>query len=350
MIQKSDFYKFFKNIPKAELHLHIEAVISFETIKKLYLRKKLSENNSTFTENQAEKDIQKIFKYSDLNGFIEAFLKVQDLYESVDDFDLVFDDLKNYLERNGIVYTEVFLAPSAFIKKGFDFGEIVKNCQKNIQKIKNETGIIIKMLIDVSRTFGAENANKNLDLVLQNRCPEIIGIGLGGSESKGPCKEFGEVFERARQNGLFTVAHAGEDIDAYSIWDAINVLHVSRIGHGITAIQDENLMKTLAEQKIALEISPTSNVFTKKYVKKISEHPIKTFYEKGISVTLNTDDPLFFKVELLDEYWNAYSKIHFHKSDLKKIIKNGFEASFLSQTEKSKYVDLIDISWSKKNV
>lgn len=340
MITKLEFYKFFKNIPKAELHLHIEAVISFESIKKLYLKK-----NKGVSEKEAEREIEKLFKYNDLNGFIQAFLKVQDLYESVDDFDLVFEDLKNYLVRNGVVYAEVFSAPSAFIKKGFDFGEMTKNFQKNIQKIKKETGIEIKMLIDVSRTFGADNANQNLELVLKNRIPEIIGIGLGGSESKGPAKEFGAVYEKARANGLVTVAHAGEDCDAYSIWDSVNILKVSRIGHGITAIQDEKLMKHLADNKIAIEVCPTSNVFTKKYVKKLSEHPVRKFFDENILVTINTDDPLFFKVELLDEYWNAYSKIGFKKSELKKIIENSFTASFLSDEEKRKNIDSLNKAW-----
>lgn len=343
MVTKSDFYECFRKIPKAELHLHIEAVISFDSVKKLYLKK-----NPNISEADAKKEIDKIFEYSDLNGFIQAYLKVQDFYESVDDFDLIFEDLKNYLVRNGIVYAEVFSAPSAFIKKGFDFGEMTKNYQKNIRKIKEETGIEIKMLIDVSRTFGPENAEQNLSLVLNNRIPEVIGIGLGGSESKGPCKEFGEVFEKARENGLCTVAHAGEDCDAYSIWDAVNILKVSRVGHGITAIQDEKLMDTLVEKKVALEVCPTSNIFTKKYVKKLSEHPIRNFFDKGICVTINTDDPLFFRAELLDEYWNAYSKIGFKKSELKQIIKNSFLASFLSDEDKSKFIEKVDIAWNQK--
>lgn len=343
MIKKTDFYEFFKNIPKTELHLHLEAVISFESIKKLYLKK-----YPNSTEKDADAEIENIFSYSDLNGFIQAYLKVQDLYETVDDFDLIFEDLKNYILRNGIVYAEVFSAPSAFLKKGFDFGKMMENYQKNVQKIKKEIGVDIKILIDVSRTFGPENSEKNLNLLLENRIPEVIGIGLGGSESKGPAKDFGAVFERARQNGLVTVAHAGEDIDAYSIWDTINILHASRIGHGITAFQDENLMKTLIEKNIPLEVCPSSNVYTKKYVKKLSEHPIKTFFEKGICVTLNTDDPLFFNVELLDEYWNAYSKIKFKKSELKKIIENGFEATFLPDDKKNDFICKVNLAWNDK--
>ncbi len=338
---KAEFYTFFKKIPKAELHLHLEAVIATNTIQKLYKRR-----NPALSDEKVSEEIEKLFTYSNLDGFIKAYLQVQDLYDSEDDFDLVFEDLKQYIVRNGISYTEIFAAPSAFIKKGFDFSKMVQNYQKNVKKIKVETGVDVRILIDVSRTFGEENAEKNLQLLLANRIPEIIGIGLGGAESKGPCRDFGNVFEKARKNGLFAVAHAGEDEDAYSVWDAINVLKAARIGHGITSIQDEKLMETLAAQKIPLEICPTSNVFTKKYVKRISEHPVRAFFDHGIPITLNTDDPLFFGVELLDEYWNAYSKIKFKKAELKKIILCSFESSFLSEEEKSNFKEKVEELWT----
>lgn len=341
MIVKSDFYDFFRKVPKAELHLHIEAVVGFDSIKKLYMKKYPS-----VTEQEAVGEIERIFDYNNLDGFIQAYLKVQDLFDSVDDFDLIFEDLKKYFVRNGISYAEVFASPSAFLKKGFDFGDMMRCYQKNIRKIKEEIGVDVKLLIDVSRTFGRENAERNLNLLLENRIPEVIGIGLGGSESKGPAKEFGPVFERAAEVGLKTVAHAGEDVGPESVWDTINILKVSRIGHGIASAFDEKLMGELVKRNVALEICPTSNVFTKKFVKKIKEHPIKKFFENGICVTLNTDDPLFFGVELLDEYWNAYSKIGFKKSELKKIVRNSFEASFLPDEKKGEFLKKIDETWN----
>lgn len=336
-MEKSEFVSILQKVPKAELHIHIEAVMSRETIKKLYLKK----NGAEFTDD----DISKLFDYSDLNGFITAFLKVQDLFTSVDDFDLVFDDFKNYLLRNGIVYTEAFFAPSAFIKKGFKYEDLVRNFEKNLKKIKKETGITVKLIGDVSRTFGLENAEKNLEMFKENPFDGFIGIGLGGAESKGPSKDFGPVFDAALKSGYHVVAHAGEDCGSESIWDALKICHAERIGHGITAVQDENLMKYLRDENIALEVCPTSNVFTKKYVKSMGEHPIKTFYEKKVPVTLATDDPIFFGVELLDEYWNLYSKLDFKMEDIKKIILAGFEYSFLSDSEKKFYENSVEENW-----
>lgn len=337
MMEKAAFYAFLKAIPKAEIHLHIEAVISKASIKKLSHKK----NGAELT----DEELENLFSYADLNGFIAAFLKVQDMFSEVADFDLVFADLQQYITDNGISYAEVFFAPSAFIKKGFAYGDIMQNFSTNIARIKAETGVDVKVLVDVSRTFGLENAEKNLDMLLAHRIPAVIGIGLGGAESKGPCKDFGPVFERARVNGLKTVAHAGEDVDAWSIWDAIDVLHAARIGHGITAIQDETLMERLKNERIPLEVAPTSNVFTKKYVPSFEQHPIRAFFDKGLLVTVNTDDPLFFKVSLLDEYWNLHSRLHFTEDEIKQLVLNSFAATFLSDDEKNAWAEKVEASW-----
>lgn len=317
---KTEFFETLRQIPKAEIHIHIEAVSSLDTVKKMYEKK----NGKPMSDDE----VKTLFSYEDLGGFITAFLAVQDLYTSVDDFDLVFEDLGNYLQRNGVDYCEAFFAPSAFLKKGFKYADMMENFQKNIKKIKSEKNIDIKLLVDVSRTFGAENAMNNLNQLLENKIPEIIGIGLGGNERKGPCKEFGEVFEKARNAGLHCVAHAGEDVEPFSIWDAIDVLHAERIGHGTSAYQDEKLLKTLAEKQIPMEVCPTSNVFTKGLVKEMKAHPIRTFFDKGLLVTVNTDDPVFFKVELLDEYWNLYSELGFTMEEIKTIVANSYKASF----------------------
>ncbi|WP_296325290.1 adenosine deaminase [Treponema sp. UBA3813] len=336
-MNKSEFYEFFKKIPKAELHIHIEAVMSRDTIKKLYLKK----NGAEFSDSE----IKELFSYSDLNGFIAAFLKVQDLFTEVSDFDLVFDDLKNYLVRNGVAHCEAFFAPSAFIKKGFSYAEMTKNFEKNLKKIKKETGITVWLLGDVSRTFGLENAESNYKMFKENPFEGFIGIGLGGAEAKGPSKDFGPVFKKALADKYHAVAHAGEDVGPESIWDALRICNAERIGHGITSVQDADLLKYLAEKQIPIEVAPTSNVFTKKYVKKMEEHPVREMFDKGLSVTIATDDPIFFGVELLDEYWNLYTKLKFSKNELKQIILNGFEDSFLPVKEKTVFKNLVEANW-----
>ena len=219
---------------------------------------------------------------------------------------------------------------------------------KNVRKIQQKDKIEIRIIIDVSRTFGVENAKNNLlSLLKYKNNKEFIGIGLGGDEKKGPAMEFASVFKLAKKNNLHRVAHAGEDVGSESVKDAIKYLDAERIGHGISAIKDKKLMKFLAEKKIPLEICPTSNIFTKKYVKKMEKHPIKQFYEKNILVTCNTDDPTFFKVDLIDEYWNLHSKLGFSMDDIKQVVINGFNASFLPEKRKKEFVKKVCDAWKK---
>ncbi len=329
-MKKNDFFALLKKVPKAELHIHIEAVITLSSVKKLYKKR--------FGRNMTKQEAVDLFSYDDLSGFITAFLKVQDLFTEVSDFDLVFADFAKYLENNNVKHCEAFFAPSAFIKKGFSYQSMIENFSKNIKKIKKEKGITIKLLIDISRTFGLENAKKNYEMFKKVPCDEIIGIGLGGNEIKGPCNLFGPVFVQAHKDGFHAVAHAGEDVGPESVWDAIKILKAERIGHGITTIQDSKLLKYIVEHQIPLEICPTSNLFTKKYVKTMQEHPVRALYDAGVLVTIASDDPVFFKTTVNDEYYNLYSKLNFNISEIENLICNSFKASFLSDNKKSAYI------------
>lgn len=338
-MNREEFYSVLKSVPKAEVHVHIEAVSTIETIKALYKKR--------FGKEMTDEDIKNLFSYEDLNGFIQAFLQVQDLFQSVDDFNYVFDDLAKYLVDNNVTYCEAFFAPSAFIKKGFKYEEMVAIFSKKIAEIKENHGITIKLLLDVSRTFGCENAMNNYNLLKQCPCKDIIGIGLGGAEQKGPAKEFAAVFEQAHKDGYHAVAHAGEDVGPESIWDAINYLHSERIGHGVTAIQDEELMNNLAKTKLPIEVCVTSNVFTKKIVQKVSEHPIRTFFDKNMFVTVNTDDPVFFKTTLIEEYWKIHNECNFSMDEIKQLILNSYNALFISDKEKAAYCQQVETAWEK---
>lgn len=329
-MEKSDFFALLKQVPKAELHVHIEAVITMASVKKLYKKR--------FGTAMSKQEADDLFSYEDLPGFITAFLKVQDLFTEVKDFDLVFDDFAKYLEDNNVKYCEAFFAPSAFIKKGFDYKEMVENFSANIKKIKKEKDITIRLLVDVSRTFGLENAQANYDIFKKVPCEEIIGIGLGGNEVKGPCNLFEPVFNQAHTDGFHAVAHAGEDAGPESVWDAIKILKSERIGHGITTVQDPELMKYVADNKIPLEVCPTSNVFTKKYVKAMEEHPVRKLYDAGALITIGSDDPVFFKTTVNEEYYNLYSKLNFTIAEIEDLICNSFKASFLSESKKTAFI------------
>ncbi len=336
---KSAFYALLKSIPKSELHLHAEGIISIDTVKKFLKRNKKP--------GSGEKVLNKLFRYNSLKEFIHSFLFIQNLFEKPSDFEVLFDDVSKYLVSNGIAYCELFFAPSSFVQKGLDFEDIINVISKNIEEIKSRHNIIVKIIIDISRTFGVQNAANNLNLVEKYRNKNIIGIGLGGDELKGPARDFKDLFQTARKSGLHTVAHAGEDDGPHSVWDALLILKAERIGHGISSIQDVKLIEYLKEHNIPLEMCITSNLFTKKIVKKIEDHPVRKLYEKGVLVTINTDDPTFFHINIIDEYWSLYTKLNFSLEEIKCLIINGFKAAFLSENEKKDYIRKVEAKWAE---
>ena len=336
-MKKADFYSFLRQIPKAEIHLHAEGTISRKTVKQLLARTANGKNPPP--------SVDSLFQYNTLKAFIDAFLFVQGLLDSPKDLPLVFEDVASYLKENGIVYCELFFAPSMFLKKGFDFSEMLELIQKTITTIEKRDKIEIHLIIDLSRTFGLANAHANLEATLTHKQPMVIGVGLGGDEEKGPAKEFADVFVLAKQKGLHVVAHAGEVVGPESIWDALKSLKAERIGHGLSAIYDKDLLHYLAAHQVPVEICLTSNVITNKYVKQVSEHPVREFYDQGILCVINTDDPTFFNSTLIDEFWQLHSKLNFSMDEIKVLIKNGFQASFLSEDKRSLFLREIDKTW-----
>lgn len=338
-MKKDEFYSFLRKIPKAEIHLHAEGTISRHTVRSLMSRNPGAKVTAA--------EVDKLFSYNNLKEFIGSFLYIQGLLEKTSDLRILFDDVAAYLRANNIVYCELFFSPSMFLKKGFTFPGMLDTIQEAIDEIERRKDLKINLIIDVSRTFGTENAQANLEATLLHKTPMIIGVGLGGDEQKGPAKLFGEVFAVAASRGLHVVAHAGEDDGPQSIWDALQTLKVERIGHGISAIQDPELVRYLAEKQIPIEICMTSNLFTQKYVSKIQDHPVRPFYDAGVLITVNTDDPTFFNSTILDEFWLLHSKLKFSMEEIKDIILNGFRASFLSEEEKEGYLAQVEKAWKE---
>ncbi|MGI9255708.1 MAG: adenosine deaminase [Salinispira sp.] len=342
MAQKSDsMINWIKHLPKTEIHLHVEAVVRFKTF--MELNQKYNIDSSLVTID----DYKNRMNFNNLSEMIQYFLHLQTFFRDEDDYLLMTNDLLNYALNNNIYYMEIFFSPSKLIKLGYvDFFKIMDlfiTTFDNMQEIYN---IDVRVIIDVSRSFGAKNAMNNLNLLLKylRKTPNkrFIGIGLGGAEKGNNCVDYKQVFARAKKHDLHLVAHAGEEVNSRSIWDAIHVLKVERIGHGTSAIYDEELISYLTECKIPLEVCPTSNIITKKYVQAITEHPIRQFYDSGVVVTLNTDDPLLFDINLNREYFKLYKFLHFSKADLIQIAKNGLYATFLSTEEKDRYWEMVE--------
>jgi len=312
-------------IPKTEIHLHLEGLASVDTIWQL-----MTEHHIPVNGVKSKADLQGKFQIKSLDEFIALFIDViQNCFQESKDFDYLIRDARNYLKRNNIVYAEIFFAPTKFLLNGFSFASMVEKLEAGALALEKKDGIQIRYIIDVSRSYGTENAMKNLDLTIENQSDKIIGIGLGGAEQHGPAREYEAVFNKAAAHDLKVVAHAGEDVGPESIWDSLKLLKVGRIGHGISAIKDEKLMDFLKGSRIPLEVCPTSNLFTRKYATSLKNHPIRAFYDHGMNVTVNTDDPTLFGVDLVDEYLKLYLNEVFTIEELFELIKNGIYATFL---------------------
>jgi adenosine deaminase len=313
-------------IPKTEIHLHLEGLASVDTVWSL-----IQKNRISIPDVGSQEDIRRKFRVKSLQEFIDLFLNViQNSFREEADVRLLIGDARTYLTRNKIVYAEIHFAPSMFLRNGHNFERLMAILDAGSRELAAD-GLEVRFIIDVSRTFGADNAMRNLELTLGNRIPAVIGIGLGGQESSGPAKDFVKVFERARKEGLHAVAHAGEAVGPESVRDAVEALGAERIGHGISAIQDPAVMDLLRDRKVPVEVCPSSNLFTGHYATTLRNHPIAEFLNRGLWVTLNTDDPTIFGVDLVDEYLGLAAEGVFDVDQLLRMVKNGIFATFLPQ-------------------
>jgi adenosine deaminase len=310
---------FLRKLPKTEIHLHIEACISKETIIKI-----LQEHKENFD----LEEIEKLYQFKNLNEFIKLFLFILDSIKKPEDFQFIFENLKHYLIQNNIRYAEVFYAPSRLIQNGLEFREIARTLDYLAKECVLDGGPEVKFLVDVSRTFGPENASKNLKRLLEAKVDTHIGIGLGGAELMGPARDFKDIFAQARAEGLHCVAHSGEDDGPWSIWDTVQILKAERIGHGTSAIQDPDLLEYLRDRQIPIEICLTSNLFTGKYVRRPQDHPVRRYYYMGIICSINTDDPEIFNVDLTQEYYKLYKYLNFSITEIIDLIRMGVDSTF----------------------
>ncbi|HYK48500.1 MAG TPA: adenosine deaminase, partial [Terriglobales bacterium] len=205
---------------------------------------------------------------------------------------------------------------------------------------EKDFGISLLWIFDAVRQFGAEKAQEVVDVAIQFRDRNVAGFGIGGDELQGPAELFKDVYAKAGEHGLHLTAHAGENAGPESIWGALN-LRVERIGHGLTAGQDPELIEELAERQIPIEVCVTSNLRTG-CCADVAQHPVKRFFDQGLMLTLNTDDPAMFDTSLVDEYQFVQDTFGFTDEHLRELARNSFEASFLPAEKKVRFLDLLD--------
>lgn len=335
--------EFIKNMPKVELHLHLEGAFTFELLFKLINK---YGRDPAITNIQALKNK---FVFKDFSHFIDVWFWKNQFFRIADDFEeSTYFTLEN-LHKNNVIYAEVFYSPWDFEQFGLRVEAITEATLYGIQRAKQDFGITCHLIADLCRDYGAETAINRFRQIIPYRERGLIGIGLGGSEQKFPPEPFEKVYHLAAENGFHRVAHAGEACGAESIWGAIQKLNVERIGHGVRAVEDPNLITYLKDQQIPLEICVTSNLKTAVFPS-LENHPIKQFFDNGLFVTINSDDPSMFGASVSDEYLMLYEKVNFSLESIKKLSINAALASFLSDEEKQIIIDRIDEFWNKDKI
>jgi len=316
-----------KALPKIELHVHTLGSVQPSTLLTIIDEAGIS------TPYKTEKDIVRRFQYTDFLHFIEVYMEIIGYITEEKHFEhITFDMLKKCSECN-TKYVEASFSPRDHFQYGLDFSKMIDAINRGIDRARNAFGIETDIRIDLVRTSTQEEAMEVLDMI-ERHPHKIVSIDIGGKEAQFPPKPFAEVFERARSMGLHLVAHAGEAAGPQSIWDAIEYLKVERIGHGVTARNDPKLIEYLKKNRIGIEMNPISNVRTG-VVKSIQDHPIREFYDKGLLVTVNSDDPSLFHTDMNNEFIQLHRHLGFSLPELFDLSLIGVEISFLNQVRKS---------------
>jgi aminodeoxyfutalosine deaminase len=349
--------QFIQQMPKAEIHVHLEGSVAPETVLELAERNHLM--HTLPFDNTGE--LRQWYLFQDFTHFIEVYMAVQGVLVHGEDFEQITYLNGADMAAQNIRYRELTFTPFMHIDvadKGLRIEEVLEGLEAGCQRAKRNFGVEMRWVFDVPRNtnfpikflplYIRYPSNKTLEYALMGRQIGVIGLGLGGYEVKAPPEPFAHIFKKAKDHGLLSLPHAGETGGADSVWGAIRMLKADRIGHGVRAIDDPDLVRYLAERRIPLEVNPTSNICLHVY-ESMQEHPFRRLDEAGVPVTVNSDDPALFNTTLTGEYHILSEEFGYQKADLARIARNAFEFSGLEQTGKEGMVAEFD-AWAATNL
>jgi adenosine deaminase/aminodeoxyfutalosine deaminase len=333
--------QFILTLPKAELHLHLEGSIDPETLLELRRRHGRSGTLASGTlASGALAEVKQLYRYADFPGFLMAFKTVTEDLQSAEDYELITYRLMEKLKAQSVLHAEVYVSVGVCLWRKQNFAAIFEGMERGRQRGERDFGISLLWIFDAVRQFGPGAARDVFGWAVRCRDRNVAAVGIGGDEQKAPPELFREAYAYAADHGLHMTAHAGEYAGPESIWGALN-LRAERIGHGLTADQDPELVEELGSRQIPVEICLTSNVRTG-CCKSLAEHPVRRYFDQGLMITLNSDDPAMFGTSLAQEYQLAQENFAFTDEHLRELARNSFEASFLPAEKKLEFLNLFD--------
>lgn len=331
---KESMQEFIEGLPKAELHLHIEGTFEPELMFEIAQRNKVRIPYGTIDR------LKSAYNFNNLQEFLNIYyagcnvlLKEQDFY------DMTMAYLKKAHQQN-VLHTEIMFDPQTHTRRGIPFNTVITGIHRALKDAKKDFGISTKLIMCFLRHLDEESAFKTLEEA-QPFFNQIDAVGLDSSEIGHPPSNFERVFKKARAKGYLLVAHAGEEGPAEYVWEALNLIKVDRIDHGNHSLEDNRLVQKLVKRKMPLTVCPLSNLKLK-VVNDLTEHPLKLMMDKGLFVTINSDDPAYFGGYVNENYFAIQQALKLTIEDIIQLAKNSFEASFLDETDKKKCISKVE--------
>ena len=323
-----------KKLPKAELHLHIEGSLEPE------LMFRLAKKNQIEIPYKDIEDVRNAYNFTNLQTFLDIYYEGANVLITEDDFyDLTWEYILKCVEDN-VIHTEIFFDPQTHTARGVAFEKVITGIKRALADAKAQYGITSCIIMCFLRHLSQEEAFETLEQALPFK-DQIIAVGLDSSEVGHPPSKFAGVFAKAREYGFLAVAHAGEEGPAEYVWQALDLLQVNRIDHGVRSEEDPELMQRLIVEKMPLTVCPLSNLKLC-VVDDMAQHNIRRLLQQGVHVTVNSDDPSYFGGYMNDNFIAIAEALDLSNDELKQLAKNSFDAAFISATEKQKWAAKID--------
>ena len=325
--------EFIKKSPKAELHLHIEGTLEPEQMFALAKRNNI---NIPF---KSIDEVKNAYNFSNLESFLKTYYEgAKVLIKEQDFFDITWAYVLKCKEDN-IVHTEIFFDPQTHTNRGISFDIVINGIYKALQKAEKEFDLSFKIIMCFLRHLDEEEGFKILDQALIHK-DKIYGIGLDSSETGNPPNKFEKLFKKAIEYGFITVAHAGEEGPPEYIWEALNLLNVKRIDHGVQCLKDKKLVEKLSKNQIPLTVCPLSNIKLRVF-NELKEHNLKKMLDKKLMVMVNSDDPAYFGGYLNKNLIETQLALNLSKDEVRTLLVNSLKSSFLNEEKKKKWISKI---------
>ena len=332
-IKKNKIIEFIKRAPKAELHLHIEGTLEPEHLFEL------AKKNNIQVPFVNVNEVKSAYNFSNLESFFKIFyLGSKVLIKEQDFFDLTWAYALKCKENN-VVHTEIFFDPQTHVNRGINFDTVINGIYKALQKANKEFDLTSKIIMCFLRHLDEASGFKMLDQALLHK-DKIVGVGIDSSELGNPPRKFEKLFKKAIEKDFLTVAHAGEEGPPEYIWEALNLLKVKRIDHGVQCLKDEKLVQKLRDSQIPLTVCPLSNIKLRVF-NNLEEHNLKKMLDKGLMVMVNSDDPAYFGGYINKNLIECQTALNLSEKDVKTLIINSFKSSFLKEEKKREWISKV---------